>query len=65
MQNLDEAIRERAYLLWVADGRGDGNADAYWLAAQRDLLTTSLGVMPAKPAKSQPAPKAKRKKRAA
>jgi hypothetical protein len=29
MANLEEAIRERAYHLWIADGRPDGNADAH------------------------------------
>ena len=42
MQNLDQAIRERAYHLWLADGRPDGHADAHWLAAQRDILSASL-----------------------
>ncbi len=42
MQDLEQAIRERAYHLWVADGYRDGNADAHWLAAQREILTSSL-----------------------
>jgi hypothetical protein len=42
MQNLNEAIRERAYHLWIADGQPDGQADLYWLNAQREVLTTSL-----------------------
>jgi hypothetical protein len=42
MQNLEQAIRERAYHLWVADGCRDGAADAYWLSAQRELLTASV-----------------------
>jgi len=42
MQNLDEAIRQRAYHLWIADGQPDGQADLYWLSAQREVLTTSL-----------------------
>ena len=42
MQNLEEAIRERAYHLWLADGRRDGHADAHWLNAQRDILAASL-----------------------
>jgi hypothetical protein len=42
MQNLDEVIRERAYHLWIADGRPDGKADGYWLDAQRELLTASF-----------------------
>jgi hypothetical protein len=43
MHHLEEAIRERAYHLWIADGQPDGNADTYWLNAQREILTTSLG----------------------
>jgi len=42
MPNLEEAIRERAYHLWIADGQPDGKADVYWLSAQREILTTSL-----------------------
>jgi hypothetical protein len=41
MQDLEHAIRERAYHLWIADGRPEGKADAYWLSAQREILTTS------------------------
>jgi Protein of unknown function (DUF2934) len=43
MQDLEQAIRERAYHLWVADGCRHGNADAYWIAAQREVLASSLG----------------------
>ena len=42
MQDLEQAIRERAYHLWIADGCPHGNSDAYWLNAQREILTTSL-----------------------
>ena len=42
MTNLEEAIRERAYYLWSADGQPEGKADVYWLNAQREILTTSL-----------------------
>ena len=42
MSNLEEAIRERAYHLWIADGQPDGKADIYWLNAQRDVLTMSV-----------------------
>jgi hypothetical protein len=42
MPNLEEAIRERAYHLWIADGQPAGKADVYWLSAQREILTTSL-----------------------
>jgi len=42
MPNLEETIRERAYDLWVADGQPEGQADIYWLKAQREILTTSV-----------------------
>ena len=42
MPNLEEAIRERAYHLWIADGEPEGQADIYWLNAQREILTTSV-----------------------
>ncbi|MDX6767104.1 MAG: DUF2934 domain-containing protein [Candidatus Methylacidiphilales bacterium] len=29
----DDAIRHRAYLLWEADGRPDGQAEHYWMKA--------------------------------
>ncbi len=44
MQNLDQAIRERAYHLWVAAGCPEGNSDTYWLNAQRELLANSVAV---------------------
>jgi hypothetical protein len=42
MQDLEQAIRERAYHLWIADGCRDGRADAHWLIAQREILASSL-----------------------
>jgi hypothetical protein len=42
MPNLKEAIRERAYHLWIADGQPEGRADIYWLNAQREILTTAV-----------------------
>jgi hypothetical protein len=42
MPNVEEKIRERAYHLWIADGQPQGQADVYWLNAQREILTTSL-----------------------
>ena len=70
MTNLEEAIRERAYHLWIADGQPEGKADVYWLNAQREILTTSLegssGNTAAKPAKAaKVARPGKRKARAA
>jgi hypothetical protein len=42
MLNLEEAIRERAYRLWIADGQPEGKAEIHWLNAQREILTTSV-----------------------
>jgi hypothetical protein len=42
MRDLDQAIRERAYHLWVADGCCDGSAEVHWLRAQREVLASSL-----------------------
>ena len=42
MPNLEEAIRERAYHLWIADGQPEGQAEIYWLNAQREILATSV-----------------------
>ena len=42
MEHLEEAIRERAYHLWIADGRPDGNPDNYWLNAQHQMLMHSV-----------------------
>jgi hypothetical protein len=43
MSEMEQAIRERAYHFWVAEGCRDGDADRHWLAAQRDVLANSLG----------------------
>ncbi len=42
MQDLEQAIRERAYHMWNEAGRPDGNSETFWLSAQRDLLESSL-----------------------
>jgi hypothetical protein len=44
MQDLEQTIRVRAYHLWAADGNPESNAEAYWLAAQREILATSLSA---------------------
>ena len=41
MQDLEQTIRDRAYHLWVADGCPDGNAEAHWLKAQREVLAAA------------------------
>jgi len=60
MSNLEEAIRERAYHLWIADGQPGGQADVYWLTAQREIFTMSLGgAADAESVATKPARKAK------
>jgi Protein of unknown function (DUF2934) len=44
MQDLEQAIRERAYSIWIESGCPDGSADEHWLAAQREVLSASLGT---------------------
>jgi hypothetical protein len=50
MQDLQRAIRERAYHLWIEGGCQEGHAENHWLAAQREVLSASLfelgGVTP-------------------
>jgi Protein of unknown function (DUF2934) len=43
MQDLEQAIRERAYQLWIEAGHQEGHAESHWLTAQREIL----GVSPA------------------
>ncbi len=37
--NLEEAIRKRAYELYVERGRTDGSAEEDWFRAEADILT--------------------------
>jgi Protein of unknown function (DUF2934) len=41
-QALETRIRQRAYEIWDALGRPDGEAGAHWLAAERELLWASI-----------------------
>lgn len=45
MQDLERAIRERAYDIWIESGCRDGNAEENWLAAQREVLSAFLGAI--------------------
>jgi hypothetical protein len=44
MPNLEEAIRERAYHLWLADGQPDGKAEVHWIIAQHEILGISVAT---------------------
>lgn len=60
MQDVEQTIRERAYHLWVAEGR-QGSEVGHWLAAQREILATSMETRETVPAA---APKMKKPKKA-
>ena len=55
MQDLEQSIRERAYHLWMESGCPDGNAEAHWLAAQREVLSASVNTFARVPEVKQPA----------
>jgi hypothetical protein len=42
MQDLEQAVRERAYHMWMEAGCPHGKADTFWLGAQREVLSASL-----------------------
>jgi Protein of unknown function (DUF2934) len=46
-QTLEHRIRERAYEIWNANGRSDGQAEQHWLAAERELLAGARARSPA------------------
>ncbi len=45
-QNLGDAIRQRAYELYVERGRIDGSAEEDWLRAEAEILTLRRGGTP-------------------
>jgi hypothetical protein len=61
--NLEEAIRERAYHLWLADGRPEGKADIHWLNAQHEILAASAASPDGAAAAADAAPKPPRRAR--
>ena len=63
-QSLKNRISERAYEIWAAHGRADGQADQHWLAAEREVLAASAAALARKSA-PQKKPVAPRKKRRA
>jgi DUF2934 family protein len=44
--NLQNRIRERAYEIWDAGGRGNGYAEQHWLAAEREILAQMIVETP-------------------
>ena len=43
---LHDRIRQRAYQLWNAGGRIDGQAEQHWLAAEREILAEMVPQVP-------------------
>lgn len=37
LDNIEDSVRERAYLLWEAAGRPDGDGVEFWLKAEEEL----------------------------
>lgn len=65
MHDLEQAIRERAYHLWIESGCQEGQADQHWLAAQRSILGALLGASDAPEAPAKPKKARVRQKRRA
>lgn len=55
----DDAIRDRAYFLWEADGRPDGRGDHYWGLALAELTAAASAAAVSK-VKKPPAKAAKK-----
>jgi hypothetical protein len=45
-QDLEQRIRERAYLMWEADGRPDGGAELYWQRARERIEAETHSAYP-------------------
>jgi hypothetical protein len=39
LEEYEQKIREKAYLLWEADGCPESDGVSYWLQAEQDLLS--------------------------
>jgi hypothetical protein len=48
----DDAIRQRAYYLWEADGRPDGRGDHYWHLAHEEATRTLVAETATRTAKA-------------
>jgi len=43
-QTLEHRIRQRAYEIWHTNGCAEGSADEHWLAAEREVLSSSIAL---------------------
>jgi hypothetical protein len=51
---LEHRIRQRAYELWHANGCAEGKAGEHWLAAEREVLSSSIAISSASEATVAP-----------
>ena len=62
--SLKKRISERAYEIWAAHGRVDGQADQHWLAAEREILAVSTATLPRNAARKRKIRTRRKKRRA-
>jgi hypothetical protein len=43
-ETWEQEVRERAYAIWEREGRLEGRAEQFWLAAERELLAEERGA---------------------
>jgi Protein of unknown function (DUF2934) len=64
-----DRIRERAYQIWLAEGRIEGRHDEHWQRAEREIAEEEAGARPGRVrsagSKAAATPKAPRRRRAA
>lgn len=54
--NREDMIRERAYAIWIEEGRPEGRADAHWRQAADALDQEEAAVTPLTDLGEEPAP---------
>ncbi|HEX9595815.1 MAG TPA: DUF2934 domain-containing protein [Anaerolineales bacterium] len=54
---MEEQIKQRAYQLWEADGRPEGQDQSYWFKAMSEIATAAAATI--KPARKR-APRVKK-----
>lgn len=54
--NREEMIRDRAYRIWIEDGRPDGMADEHWHRAADAIDAEDAAVSPLTDLGDEPAP---------
>jgi Protein of unknown function (DUF2934) len=55
-QTWEQRIRHRAYEIWDALGRAEGDSHSHWLAAEREVLVDSVGQVALATSATRPKP---------